>query len=116
MHVLQLAKELALSEAQRAATETLYAEMRSKAQPLGRRIIEAERNLDQAFVDAQIDPASLRDKVGAIATLQGELRAVHLETHLRQRRLLTVEQIVRYDALRGYGGVRPSHHGSRHNS
>jgi Spy/CpxP family protein refolding chaperone len=114
MHVLQLAKELALSDAQRAATETLYAEMRDKAQPLGRRIVEAERNLDQAFVHAQIDAAGLRDKVAIIASLQGELRVVHLEAHLHQRRLLTAEQIARYDTLRGYGGARPSHHGSRH--
>src|SRR5262245_48520801 len=113
-HVLQLTKELALSDAQRTATEALYAEMRAKAQPIGRHIIEAESDLDRAFVSGQIDLPSMRDRTRVIAILQGELRAVHLDAHLRQRELLTPEQIARYDALRGYGGDRPAHTGARH--
>jgi Spy/CpxP family protein refolding chaperone len=111
LHVLQLAKELALSDAQRATTEALYTAMRNKAQPIGQRIIEAERILDRAFASGRIDAAMLQDQVNAIAALQGELRIVHLETHLTQRALLTSEQIARYDALRGYGdnGSRQLH-------
>src|SRR4051812_40206345 len=48
LHVLQLANQLGLTDAQRAATETLYASMRDKAQPIGVKIIEAEKNLDRA--------------------------------------------------------------------
>jgi Spy/CpxP family protein refolding chaperone len=103
VHVLQLAKEIELSASQRAATEALYADMRGKAQALGRRIIEAERALDQAFAAGRIEPATLRAQVDTIAMLQGELRAVHLGTHLAQRALLTPEQVARYDRLRGYG-------------
>src|SRR5438132_9503867 len=62
LHVLQLANELGLSDAQRKATDTLYADMRSKAQPIGRKIIEAERVLDRAFSDRQIDAATLRSQ------------------------------------------------------
>ena len=113
-HVLQLANQLGLSDAQRAATETLYADMRNKAQPIGRQIIEAERTLDRAFADRQIEPAMLRSQVNAIAILQGELRAVHLEVHLAQRSLLTPEQTSRYDMLRGYGGNRTPHGSQRH--
>ena len=105
LHVLQLANQLELSDAQRAASESLYTEMRNKAQPLGRKIIESERKLDQTFANNQINPTNLRSQINAIAILQGELRAVHLETHLTQRSLLTPEQRTRYDVLRGYGAA-----------
>ena len=104
LHVLELAVQLGLTDEQRKSTEALFLGMRERAQTFGVRIIEAERNLDQAFVAGRIDPTSLRSQLAAIATLQGELRAIHLEAHLAQRSLLTPEQVARYDALRGYGG------------
>jgi Spy/CpxP family protein refolding chaperone len=114
LHVLQLANQLGLSDAQRQATDSLYANMQQRAVSIGRKIIAAERALDRAFVEDGIEPAMLRSQVGAIATLQGELRAVHLETHLNQRSLLTPEQIARYDVLRGYRGNPMSHDSRRH--
>ena len=114
LHVLQLGDQLGLSDAQRTATKALYADMRDKAQPVGRKIIEAERNLNSTFADGRIDPASLRSQIAAIAILQGELRAIHLETHLAQRSLLTPDQIARYDVLRGYGGNQTPHGSQRH--
>ena len=113
LHVLQLAAELGLSDAQRKATDSLYANMRQRALSIGRQIIEAERALDRAFANAAIEPATLRSQLTAIATLQGELRAVHLEAHLAQHALLTPEQITRYDVLRGYRG-NSTPHDSRH--
>lgn len=107
LHVLELAAQLGLDAAQRSATETLRASMSEKARALGARILEAERDLEHAFAERRIDPPSLRSRLAAIAVLQGELRAVHLETHLAQRALLAPEQIARYDALRGY---RPAGH------
>src|SRR6266849_2294180 len=114
LHVLQLADQLGLSDAQRAATDSLRATMRERAVSIGRQIIEAERILDRAFADGRIEPVTLRSQLDAIAILQGNLRAVHLETHLAQRSLLTPEQISRYDALRGYGDNRSPHDGHRH--
>jgi len=114
LHVLQLADELGLSEAQRKATDALYANMRQQALSVGRQIVEAERSLDRAFTDRRIAPETLRSQVGAIAILQGELRAVHLEAHLAQYSLLTPEQIARYDVLRGYRGSSIPHQGRRH--
>ena len=114
LHVLQLAEQLELSDQQRAATNLLYAKMRERAVSIGGQIIEAERTLDRAFADGRIEPATLRSQLDAIAILQGNLRAVHLETHLAQRSLLTPEQISRYGTLRGYGDNRTPHEGHRH--
>jgi hypothetical protein len=47
-------------------------------------------------------------RVPNIATIQGQLRTVHLRAHLAQRNVLTPEQRRHYDALRGYEA--PSHH------
>jgi hypothetical protein len=114
LHVLQLAKELELSEGQRTATDSLYAKMRERALLLGWQIIEAEGVLNQAFEEGRIDPAILRSQVIAIGMLRGELRVVHLETHLAQRMLLTAKQIAQYDVLRGYGIERKTHDAHRH--
>ena len=114
LHVLQLADQLGLSDAQRIATDSLYAKMRERAVAIGRQIIEAERTLDRAFADGRIEPVTLRSQLDAIAILQGNLRAVHLETHLAQRSLLTPEQISRYDVLRGYGDNQTPHDSHRH--
>ena len=109
LHVLELARELGLTDTQRAATEALYATMRERAQSVGNKIIEAERDLDRAFVSGTINPMELRSRVNTIGALLGELRAVHLETHLAQRALLTPEQITRYDMLRGYSNNQTPH-------
>ncbi len=114
LHVQQLADQLALSDAQRAATDSLYANMREKAVSIGRQIIEAERTLDRAFADARINSTMLRSQVKAIAVLQGDLRTVHLDTHLAMRSLLTLAQISQYDTLRGYKGNLTQHDSSQH--
>lgn len=109
LHVLEMADRLEISDAQRAATESLVTAVRSKARALGAQIVEAERDLDRAFADGRIDAADLRIRVNAIAVLQGELRAVHLDAHLTQRSLLTPEQIARYNAVRGYHVTTRTH-------
>src|SRR5713226_6796708 len=74
LHVLQLGDQLGLSDTQRTTTKALYADMRDKAQLVGRKILEAERNLNGAFADGRIDQATLRSQLATIAILQGELR------------------------------------------
>jgi hypothetical protein len=55
-------------------------------------------------------------QLSKLAALNGELRYVHLRTHLAQAALLTPEQIRHYDALRGYAGgaAAPGHGGRKH--
>jgi Spy/CpxP family protein refolding chaperone len=115
MHVLELADRLGLSAEQRSATHALVARMKADAQRLGADIIAAEQALDRAFADRGIDDGALQAKLAEIARLQGELRYVHLRTHLAQAALMTPEQRRQYDMLRGYaeGGATPQHgHGT----
>jgi len=112
-HVLELADRLGLDPDQRAATQALVAQMKADAQRLGADLIAAEQALDRAFAHRQINDGALQTRLAEIARLQGELRYVHLRTHLSQAALLTPAQIRQYDVLRGYadGAATPHHRG-----
>lgn len=115
LHVLELANKLQLSDAQRASTQALYLDMRARAAPLGVKIIDAERELDRAFAERRINLPEVQMRTGEIGHLQGELRAVHLQTHLAQRAILTPQQTEQYDHLRGYrGNAAASPHQRQH--
>ena len=101
-HVLDLAPELKLSPAQLAETEALFAEMRGNARSIGQELIAAEMALDRAFANGSIDDEFLDDALRQIGELRARLRYVHLEAHLRQKDLLTDEQVAAYDKARGY--------------
>lgn len=109
-HVLELADELALSEEQRQATQSLYEKVKHDAIALGEKIIEAESELDQAFAGADVTAGTLESRLLEIGELRAQLRLVHLGAHLRQKDNLSVEQIRKYDRLRGYGGPHEHHH------
>ncbi len=101
-HVLELADSLDLSATQREQVAAIRKAMSAEAVDLGARIIEAERSLGLMFRHGHIDSVSLRKATAEIATLQGELRYVHLATHLSTRAVLDSAQIEAYDRLRGY--------------
>jgi Spy/CpxP family protein refolding chaperone len=102
-HVLEQADAIGLSATQRAAILALYEKMRADAVPLGEQVIDAERRLDLLFARHEASEEAVARLAREAAELQGRLRAVHLCAHVETRRLLTVEQITRYEALRGYG-------------
>ena len=104
-HVLDLGGQLELTAEQRAATEAAFARMREEAVRLGKQIVERERALDAMFAKGEIDAERLRAATSEIAGLQGNLRAAHLTAHLEMRRLLSPQQIKKYDELRGYAGT-----------
>ncbi len=101
-HVLALADELDLSSEQRIVTQEIFEPMQLAAQGLGAELVDLESRLDEAFRSATIDRDSLIEITAEIARVDGELRAVHLATHLDMQDVLTPEQIGRYDELRGY--------------
>jgi len=110
-HVLQLADELGLTDEQRAGVAASFARMQQHARDLGRRLVDAEAALDRAFAAGGLEADELHRHVAEIAALQGDLRSTHLVAHLEMRALLSDHQVMRYDALRGYGEGSGGHHG-----
>lgn len=114
-HVLELAKELRLSESQAEATRTLMARHKREAARLGADLVEAERHLDGLFATRKATAESVDQATTRIGALQAQLRAEHLRTHLAQTALLDARQVQRYAALRGYVGdsqpAQPATHG-----
>lgn len=113
-HVLELATELQLTPEQRTQTQAAFDLMRGEAVRLGRLIVERERALDAMFAQGEIDAGKLRAATSEIARLQGDLRAAHLAAHLEVRRLLSPQQIKKYDELRGYAAGRKTGDGHAH--
>jgi hypothetical protein len=116
-HVLALANEFGLTPDQRARTETLFKTMEIEAVSLGKQLIDRERHLDDMLASKTMTKGKLQQSLAAIASLQGRIRQVHLQTHLVQAETLDAEQIRRYDELRGYAEagnstrqVHPQHH------
>ena len=115
VHVLQLAAQLGLTDAQRGDVQAIFDRMSAAAKPLGDEIIAQEQGLDQLFAKGEITQDRLAAATAAIAELQGRLRAVHLSAHLETRALLNADQIARYEQLRGYGDPQaPGHHHHHH--
>jgi Spy/CpxP family protein refolding chaperone len=110
-HVLDLAKELMLTNEQTTRTQEIFNGMRARAIPLGKQLVEKERELDREFAARSIREDSLNALLSDIGVLEAKIRYVHLSAHLEQKELLTKHQIQVYDQLRGYGNPQ----GARHN-
>ena len=101
-HVLELADQLELSDAQHVAIMEIYDRMNARARVLGAEFIAAEVALDSAFSEGEIDVHSLTILTSDAARIEGELRAVHLAAHLEVTPLLSRHQRVIYNQSRGY--------------
>lgn len=115
-HVLDLANELGLTPIQLKETGSLFDEMQSRARAIGHELLAAEAELDMAFATNEINAEMLESALLEIGAIRARLRFVHLEAHLRQKLLLTDEQITLYDQFRGYGqdGFDHAGHSSHH--
>jgi Spy/CpxP family protein refolding chaperone len=114
-HVLQLAAQLRLTGKQSAETNRIYQRMHDEATRLGRLVVGKEKELDALFAANKIDENKLAALTGEIALLQGSLRAAHLRAHLEMKRLLSAEQVKKYDELRGYQSPGKPHAPGQHN-
>lgn len=103
LHVLEMSDKLALTQAQRAATQDLFARMKSAAIDAGEDYVSAERDLDRLFASKKALPQQLTEALNRLAQAQAKLRGTHLQAHLEQVRILTPEQVAKYNTLRGYG-------------
>jgi len=102
-HVLELADSLVLTSEQRARTQELFDAMQAEAVALGERLLEAEAALNDLFAAGSVEEGQVALAVMRAARLEGELRIVHLRTHVAMYGLLTEHQRHTYDRLRGYG-------------
>lgn len=109
-HVLELADKLALSPSQKAKTQEVFDNMQQRARELGSRLVEQEKRLDESFASKTVSRESLATSVNSIATIQGEIRATHLQAHLAQTAILTPAQRAEYRRLRGYAADDSKQH------
>ena len=91
-----------LTHEQKIKIEAVYADMKKKAMLLGEKFIHLEAELNNSFLNKTITQASLKKIVRAIENVKAELRIAHLSTHLQTPNILTDEQIILYNQLRGY--------------
>lgn len=115
-HVIDLADELALTPEQTTQIQALFDEMQPQAIALGKEILAAEAALEEDFRQQTIDETSLESQLQAIATLQAQLRFVHLNTHLAMIDVLLPHQVMLYNSLRGYADMPMEHNQHQHDS
>ena len=101
-HVLDLSSQLNLTSEQIEKTNALFKSMQTKAKKIGLLIIKNEKELDSIFKTNNTNEKLIKNKINEIAQLNGKLRFVHLDAHLKQKKILTVEQVNSYNRLRGY--------------
>jgi hypothetical protein len=101
-HVLEFSNELKLTEDQINQTNRLIDEVKINAVSLGYQIIEKEKELDSLFVNNIVEEKTIRSLLLKLAELNGELRFVHINAHIKQEKILEHNQIELYDKLRGY--------------
>ena len=66
-----------------------------------------ERKLNNHFANRTITDELLDVLLERVAQVHKKLRYVHLSTHLKAQKILTPEQIVLYNKLRGYSSDDP---------
>ncbi|MEY9590206.1 Spy/CpxP family protein refolding chaperone [Bradyrhizobium yuanmingense] len=115
-HVLELSDRLGLTADQRAEVQRLFDAMKQEAVPLGNKLVEQERALEDLFSSRRVTSEALKTSIGAIAETQGQLRESHLKYHLSTAAVLDQSQMQRYAELRGYqrpdgsAGHKHKHH------
>ena len=107
VHLLEMKKEINLNPEQIEKIEILYQIMKKQAIPLGLKLIELERKLNNHFANGTITLKLLNELLEQIAKVRKKLRFVHLSTHLKTPGILSAEQIELYNKLRGYSSDDP---------
>ncbi|PSO15945.1 periplasmic heavy metal sensor [Bradyrhizobium sp. MOS003] len=106
-HVLELGDRLDLTADQRVEVRRLFDAMKQETVPLGSKLVDQERALEDLFSSRAVTSESLKTSIAAIAATQGKLRESHLKYHLATAALLAPGQMQRYAELRGYQNPGP---------
>jgi hypothetical protein len=101
-HLLEMKDEIPLLPSQVETTTSIFTSMQADAIAAGEKLIALETELDTAFQSRSITNHNLRTLLNQIAATRGELRYIHLSTHLKTPDILTEPQIAKYNTLRGY--------------
>ena len=83
--------------------------MQAEAIRLGKSIIIGERQLEEFFRTRKTSEAELFRLTEDIAKTESRLRATHLKYHLEMVNILSNEQVIAYDRLRGYHAAVEKH-------
>ncbi|MGH1486588.1 MAG: hypothetical protein ACRBCI_10240 [Cellvibrionaceae bacterium] len=113
-HLLELQKELKLSQQQIDQIQAIWVDMNQQAKQYGHDYLATEQKLDDFFQSQQHNPAMLKQLLDQSATYLAKLRHIHLSAHLKVQPLLSEQQIKRYSHLRGYNSVSSKHSGHIH--
>ncbi|MGH1484726.1 MAG: hypothetical protein ACRBCI_00820 [Cellvibrionaceae bacterium] len=114
IHLLELQKELNLSQQQIDQIQAIWADMNQQAKQYGHDYLAAEEKLDHFFQSQQNNPAILKQLLDQSAAHLAELRHIHLMAHLKARPLLSSEQVKQYSNLRGYNKTNVNHSDHQH--
>jgi Spy/CpxP family protein refolding chaperone len=101
-HVLDLAGQLALTQAQIGQVKQLFDDMKAQAVAEGTLYLEAERKVDAVFRQPGALPGQIADALALAESSRSRLRYIHLAAHLETARILSAGQIREYGRLRGY--------------
>ncbi len=103
MHLLEMRNEIGLTSKQVARLEAIYKDMQAKAIIAGKRLIDGEKTLEDAFRAGPLSDETLKKLLAQIEASRSALRYIHLAAHLTSPPLLSARQIQLYNKLRGYG-------------
>ena len=101
-HLLELQKQIPLSDSQIEKITLLHSQMQTKAITLGEQLIQLEQELESYFANKNISDIRLHDALTKIATVRKNLRYTHLSAHIKTLDILSAKQIQKYNRLRGY--------------
>lgn len=104
-HVLDLRQELALSPEQVQSIEAIFQQMSEAAKSVGQAIVEQEQKFSNAFASNTITEAEIEAQTQELAMLYSKYRTIHLQSHLKMKQLLSPQQVMKYDQLRGYSNL-----------
>lgn len=105
--LIRMKKELALSTNQSSQLERQLTIVKQRAIPLGQRLINLEKELNESFAKKTIGEEDLARLLDEIAVLRTKLRFLYLSATLQSLRLLSAEQIAKYKRLRSFKSVDP---------
>lgn len=108
-HLLDMIKagKLEVTKKQKKKIKSVYQRMKKNAIDKGKQLIAVEKEIDNGFKNRTIDQSELKQKITKSADLYGELRYIHLKTHLEMLDVLDESQIKKYNKFRGYTDRNP---------